>query len=61
VCNRAFWEAAGYLVEGGTAMASRLLSDELWSEIERFFLVRQQFPRGGPLEDNRIVLTAVRT
>lgn len=42
-------------------MASRLLSDELWSEIERFFLVRQQFPRGGPLEDNRIVLTAVRT
>ena len=41
-------------------MASRLLTDELWNEIERFFPVRPRSPLGGrPPADNRAVLTAI--
>jgi transposase len=41
-------------------MASQLLTDELWNEIEPFFPVRQTSPEGGrPATDNRIVLTCI--
>jgi transposase len=41
-------------------MASRLLTDALWNEIERFFPQRPVSPLGGrPATDNRTVLTAI--
>jgi transposase len=41
-------------------MASRLLTDELWNEIEGFFPERPVSPLGGrPAADNRTVLTSI--
>ena len=41
-------------------MASRLLTDELWNEIEGFFPKRPVSPLGGrPPADNRTVLTSI--
>lgn len=41
-------------------MSSRLLTDELWNEIEAFFPVRDPSPEGGrPPTDNRTVLTCI--
>ena len=33
-----------FFVQGGVAMSSRLLADELWSEIENFFPKRRRVP-----------------
>jgi len=41
-------------------MASRLLTDELWNEIEPFLPVHEPSPEGGrPVVDNRTVLTGI--
>lgn len=41
-------------------MASRLLTDELWNEIESFFPTHECSPEGGrPATDNRTVLTCI--
>jgi len=41
-------------------MSSRLLTDELWNEIQAFFPERPVSPRGGrPPADNRTVLTSI--
>jgi transposase len=49
-----------FSVQGGTAMSSRLLTDELWNVIEQFFPQRPVSPLGGrPPADNRTVFTAI--